>query len=278
MPQPKAATTRRLGQKSLLSEPKDLKLTFVMIATLVVWIFKIIHFWLNHGQQLANQSGASTTTALEPYAFFNLLHGITKVDWGGHLAIAAFIVVHHLRMAVGVEFAGRDGSFFRAKLHAPFETRTSREWIESLLLAAVVSLSVLLTYFVGEPDYIGSALLLLGQGILLVLYDAVFRKALLKYDEDRSANRFIVIWDCLFLLVTLIIVGNRIVRGSQANPAFNDHFGTVVLILCVAYAALFFVETFFAYLAAIKSAVDEIRTAFGYLATPSLWWNGSNGN
>jgi hypothetical protein len=244
---------------SSVTEPKDLKLTVVMLATLAVWVIKFAQFMISHEPH--------ATTPQRDYAFFNLLHGAMQADWAGHVAVAAFIVIHHLRMAVGVEFAGRDSSFFRAKLHAPLLARTSLEWAESLFLATVVSCSVLLTYFVGSSDYLFSAVLLFVQAIFVILYDWVFWDALIKYDEGRRANRLVMFGDCMFLLATSLILLNRVVSGQ----AFGANFGAIVHILCWIYFGLFSLEVLWAYQSAIRSALHEIYVALTHLRNPTLW-------
>jgi hypothetical protein len=267
IPLPQIEVRPKKGAAPVPAEPKDLKLTLVMLATLAVWLIKFWNFMRSHDPQLS--------TPPSDYAFFNLLHGITLADWGGHLVIAGFIVIHHLRMAVGVEFAGRDSSFFRAKLHAPFHIRTSREWIESLFLAIVVSCSVLLTYFVGHADYLVSTVLLFIQGIFVLTYDLAFWDALLTYDEGHRANRLVVTGDFLFLVATILILFNRIWNGPQTAPAFSANFGTIVMILCCVYFGLFSFEVFVAYKSAIGSAFREIGVALRHLTNRAVWFRHS---
>jgi hypothetical protein len=243
-----------------------------MLATLVVWIIKFVRFLPEHLAAHSAAPGAkaaAVTTA--DYAFFNLLHGTTLADWGGHVAVGAFIVIHHLRMAVGVEFAGRDNSFFRAKLHAPAAARRGREWVESLFLALIVSCSVLLTYYVGATDYLASAILLLAQGILLVLYDLLFWHALLRYDEGNKANQLLVFGDGLFLVTALVLIINRIVRGSTADPAFIPDVANGVLALCWIYFGLFVFEVIFAYWSAISRSFREMGVAVKHLVSRYTW-------
>jgi hypothetical protein len=247
-----------------VTEPKDLKLTLVMLATLAVWVFKFTQFLITHDR--------TATTPPADYAFFNLTHGAMQADWVAHSAVVAFIVIHHLRMAVGVEFAGRDSSFFRAKLHAPFVARTSLEWAESLFLAVIVSFSVLLTYFVGSADYFATSALLFVQALLVILYDWVFRDALLKYDEGRRANYLLVAGDIMFLVVTSVILLNRILAGPATGLAFGTNRAAILTSLCWIYFGLFFVEVLFAYQSAIRSAIREIVVAFRHLKNPTLWY------
>lgn len=241
-------------------EPRDIKLSLVMLATLLVWCLKYVHFWGDH---------SGSANALPDMSFFNLFHGIVYADWSGHLATAAFVIVHHLRMAVGVEFAGRDSSFFRAKLHAGRRVRESRAWIESLFLALIVSCSVVLTYVVSANDLLWPALLLVAQAALIVLYDLVFWDALVKYDEGRRYNYVVIFGDALFFVATAFILISRVMKGPASVIDLN--WGAAVMIVCWLYCGIFLVEVFSAYRLSVAGAMGEIWCALKHLFRPSRW-------
>ena len=178
-------------RRDISSRARDARIAFVFLSTLLVWLSKA-HDYLS--DEPTKRTGfAGIDAILDAYA-----NGYSNV-------IAYFVfgvlIVSHLRIFFGIEFADRDRSFNNALDKFELRDRKRLQAFAELVLAILAAITVALSYCVGLKISWVMPVLLLLEAVGIIAFDLIFWKVLLEIDRENKYNRYIVANDFVFLFI-----------------------------------------------------------------------------
>ena len=187
-------------------------------------------------------------------------------DWQVAWFLFAYIVLHAIRLQMGIVFDLYDKSYINALEELPLHTAQRILRVNTACRLWLMMCLATISFLLSHGNFLSTAINLAVLGGALVIYDI---NSLRRYfvDKDKFKNIAIVFGDILFCLLVSIIFHH----GERTGPGelTNTPFGMVVVIPIVVISLVFFYEVFFVYRGALVDATRDFMNVV--VAFP--WWS-----
>lgn len=172
--------------------------------------------------------------------------------------IMAFLVIHHLRLWMGVNFVMADESF-GAAITSTYRANLKKVQKNELRLrlALVISVVFFLVILNGSYGIWFLVAAMIFQSVILILYNYIFFEAMYSKDKQRAANVFIAVGDIIIILFSLLLFAYA--TFDHINPNVDVYAATISAIGVGGLGAIFLGECIAQYFPALWKIVKTLN-------------------
>ena len=157
------------------------------------------------------------------------------------ILVIVFIIIHHVRLWLGINFVAADETFGAAITSAYRDKETVVRRTElRLRLALVASAGLFLIFLNGNFGIWGLVVALVVQSVILIWYNILFFNVMYRDDKQRAANIFIAVGDTIIVLFSILLF--LYAALAEVHPSLDAYAASMTAIAVGALLAIFIGE------------------------------------